>query len=176
MKHSRGKETGVDVGCGEMGNYSLFQTQRYIGIDLDKNRLETGQKKYPETETICARMEEIGNVKGDFILCVQVFNNVHFDTKKTIEMVDLLCSMLNKGGSLIFNIGSDSKNCEQAIDTLLSSKIKSIKKIRYGSSFATQQRPSIVSLIFAKAMFYFPVLRDMGGYHKIYYYCSNKAD
>ncbi len=174
MKHSQSREVGVDVGCGKMGNYSLFQTQRYIGVDIDQTSLDLGRKTYPRAESVCAPMEQATHVKGDFLLCVQVFNNIHFDVNRTMDAVGALCAMVNPKGTLIFNIGKDSKKYEEEINVLLSSKFESVEKIRYGSAFSTRQRPMIGSLIFALAMLKITSLREIGGYQKVYYLCTNR--
>ncbi len=164
----------MDVGCGKMWNYPLFQTQRYIGVDIDKTSLDLGRKTYPRAEAVRVPMEQATHVKGDYLLCVQVFNNVHFDVKRTIDAVGALCAMVNPKGTLIFNIGKDSKKYEEDIDALLSSKFGTVEKIRYGSVYSTRQRPMIVSLIFALAMLKFTSLRGIGGYQKVYYFCTNR--
>lgn len=176
MKKSRGKITGIDMGCGEMLNYNLFETKKYIGVDLDNERLILGKKKYPQAAAVYSTIEDCENVHGDFVLCIQVFNNIYFQKDRIMFALDKLTSMLNKNGSMIFNIGKDVVKYENEIDAYLKSNFKKIKKKQYGAPFSNNQYNSRLSLVIAVAMYFLPFIRKIGGHDYVYYYCQNKIN
>ena len=47
MRISRGKVLGIDAGCGLMQNRMFFETEEYLGIDIDANRLAYNKKWFP---------------------------------------------------------------------------------------------------------------------------------
>lgn len=173
LKKSLGKEVGVDVGCGEMVNYDLFLTKRYVGIDIDQSRLNAGARAHQGAEFLCASIFEPPLVSGDFVLCVQVFNNKHFDPSKALLAVENLCGMVQKNGDLVFNIGMMSLTYEADIDRLLLARFSSVRKIRYDSKLFAGPKPIFVSLIIGAISLLFPPVRIMGGYSKVLYCASN---
>ena len=42
MRASRGRDLGIDAGCGLMQNRMLFETDDYVGIDVDADHHRHG--------------------------------------------------------------------------------------------------------------------------------------
>ena len=40
---------GLDAGSATFKNRPMFKTGTYIGLDIDKQRVETGLKRYPDS-------------------------------------------------------------------------------------------------------------------------------
>ncbi len=171
MGLSEDREIGIDAGCGHMENKRWFRTKRYIGIDVDRERLAAAQAKHPDAETICAKLEETSDVTGDFVLCVQVMNNRYFDVADTIAGTEALIRMVRPGGVLIFNISKRAFSFEEDIFALLKRSFDTIKIERYGALSAPS---TVFSPIIAGLMYLFPVLRKGRGYQKIYYVCQGR--
>jgi hypothetical protein len=176
MKKSANKEIGVDVGCGEMINYTLFQTKKYIGTEIDQARLDGGVKRYPDAMPIKSSIFDAPDITGDFVLCVQVFNNKHFDNSKTELAVNNLCDTVNEGGSLVFNIGKNSITYEDEVDNILNKKFLKVCKVKYGSGYSSKYSGVVFSLVYGLLMYYLSPLRSLGGYGKVLYYAENKID
>ena len=172
MKLSRGREIGVDVGCGLMQNRRLFRTKRYIAIDLDEERLAKGQAKYPEAETLTARMEDVRNVVGDLVLCVQTFVNHHFPVENTYLAAEALVRMTRTGGTLIFNMSKRNLGYEDAVDSLLQRDFDSVTKVTYGALAGWNFGP--LSPLVAFAMYLLPRLRHGREYARVYYCCVGR--
>ena len=51
---------GLDIGCADMPYRPLFKTKRYIGVDLDAQRLKEGLKKYSDVEICNSSLFEMG--------------------------------------------------------------------------------------------------------------------
>ena len=174
MRASRGKEFGIDAGCGLMQNRALFDTAYYVGIDVDQERLDADRVRYPGVRTICSEIEkapELLDRLGDVVLCVQVMHNRHFVTGRTIPTIAALCRMLRPGGLLIFNIGARNMPFEDKIDSLLEGKFERIDKRPYGAFSAKE---SYFSPVLAGLMFLSPSLRLWGGAGKILYICHGR--
>ena len=133
MRHSRGMESGIDAGCGRMENKHLFQTARYIGIDVDQDRLAEAKRQNPDAEIICAPIEEVRGVMGDMVLCVQVMHNRYFQVDNTVAAVRALSAMVRPQGVLIFNFGRPSSPYEDEVDGLLRLAFATVSKRKYGA-------------------------------------------
>ena len=167
MRASRGREVGIDAGCGLMQNRMLFETRDYVGIDVDAARLQANEAKYPGVRTVCAEIEQ-ADIVGDVVLCVQVMHNRFFATERTVPTVRAMCDMLRPGGMLIFNLGERNMPFEAEIDALLAARLTKVKKRSYGAHSA---RETYLSPILAVAMYLLPPLRLIGGARKVLYVC-----
>jgi trans-aconitate methyltransferase len=172
MRHSRGMESGIDAGCGRMENKHLFQTARYIGIDVDQDRLAEAKRQNPDAEIICAPIEEVRGVMGDMVLCVQVMHNRYFQVDNTVAAVRALIAMVRPQGVLIFNFGRPSSPYEDEVDGLLRLAFATVSKRKYGALSANS---TVLAPILALAMFLLPALRKGRGYHKTYYVCRGRV-
>jgi SAM-dependent methyltransferase len=173
MRFSKGMEIGIDAGCGRMENKSLFQTSRYVGIDVDKDRLSEAHRRNPDAEVINAPIEDVGDLKGDMVLCVQVMHNRFFKVENTLPAVSALVQMVRPNGALIFNFGRPSFPYESQIDGLLAPAFSSVKKRKYGALSASQ---TVLAPLLALAMFVVPALRKGRSFHKTYYVCRGRVE
>ena len=171
MRHSRGMESGIDAGCGRMENKHLFQTARYIGIDVDQDRLAEAKRQNPDAEIICAPIEEVRGVMGDMVLCVQVMHNRFFKVENTVDAVTAMVNMVRPNGALIFNFGRPSFLYEAEVDEVLAPAFVSVKKRKYGALSANQ---TIFAPVLALAMFFIPALRKGREFRKTYYLCRGR--
>ena len=174
MRVSRGMEIGIDAGCGRMENKRLFQTSRYVGIDVDKDRLAAAQLRHPDAKVINAPIEDVGDLKGDMVLCVQVMHNRFFRVENTLAVVNALVQMVRPNGALIFNFGRPSFPYERQVDGLLATAFTSVKKRKYGALSANQ---TVLAPLLAVAMFLIPVLRrDRVFTRRTYYVCRGRVE
>ena len=173
MRFSKGMEIGIDAGCGRMENKPLFQTSRYVGIDVDKDRLSEARRRNPDAEVINAPIEDVGDLKGDMVLCVQVMHNRFFKVENTLPAVSALVQMVRPNGALIFNFGRPSFPYESQIDGLLAPAFSLVKKRKYGALSASQ---TVLAPLLALAMFVVPALRKGRGFHKTYYVCRGRVE
>ena len=171
MRLSEGCEIGVDAGCGHMENKRWFRTQRYIGIDVDRERLAAAQSTHPDAESMCAKLEDVDGVTGDIVLCVQVMNNRYFDVSNTLVATEALVRMVRPGGVLIFNISKRAFSFEEEIFALLKRSFELIKVEKYGALSAPS---TVFSPFIAGLMYFFPALRKGRGFQKFYYVCQGR--
>ena len=171
MRQSKGMEIGIDAGCGRMENKNLFQTERYVGIDVDTERLTEAHRQNPEAQVINAPIEDVSDVVGDMVLCVQVMHNRFFKVENTLAAVSALVKMVRPNGALIFNLGRAGLPYEEEVDRLLSPAFASIAKRNYGALSANQ---TIFAPVLALAMFLIPALRKGRGFQKTYYVCRGR--
>jgi trans-aconitate methyltransferase len=172
MRLSKGMEIGIDAGCGRMENKHLFHTDRYVGIDVDTERLAEAHRQHPDAQVINSPIEDVGDVSGDMVLCVQVMHNRYFKVENTLDAVNALVKMVHPNGALIFNFGRPSFPYEADTDAILASAFASVKKRKYGALSASQ---TVLAPLLALAMFVVPALRKGRGFHKIYYVCRGRV-
>ncbi|MBT3533007.1 MAG: class I SAM-dependent methyltransferase [Rhodospirillaceae bacterium] len=170
MRASRGRAVGIDAGCGLMQNRMFFDTDDYVGIDVDQERQDANQARFPGVRTVCAEIEQATDLTGDVVLCVQVMHNRFFTTERTVPTIAAMCGMLRPGGMLIFNLGQRNMPFEGEIDALLREKFATVKKRPYG---ALSDRETYLSPLLAGLMFLLPPLRLLGGARKIFYVCHD---
>jgi SAM-dependent methyltransferase len=168
MAASRGRALGIDAGCGLMQNRMFFDTADYVGIDVDAERQAANQVRYPGVRTVCAEIEQVTDLVGDVVLCVQVMHNRFFATDRTVATVAAMYNMLRPGGMLIFNLGERNMPFEGAVDALLAKKFQRVNKRPYGAFSANE---TYLSPLLAALMFLLPPLRLLGGTRKVFYVC-----
>ncbi len=171
LRLSQGLEVGIDAGCGDMQNKPLFASRRYLGIDVDAERMAAARAHHPDAETHCSALEEVTGIEGDFVLCVQVMNNRFFAVEKTVAATRALVAMVRPGGALVFNISKRAFAFETEIDELLANSFGDVHKAKYGALSAFE---TILSPLLAGLMYLIPVLRCGAGYQKIYYRCRDR--
>ena len=171
LRLTRGLEVGIDAGCGDMQNKPWFASRRYLGVDIDADRLAAAQARHPDAETHCSALEEVSGIEGDFVLCVQVMSNRFFAVEKTVAASRALVAMVRPGGTLVFNISKRAFAFEAEIDALLAASFADVHKARYGALSALE---TILSPLLAGLMYLIPVLRRGAGYQKIYYRCRGR--
>jgi hypothetical protein len=172
MRQSKGMEIGIDAGCGRMENKHLFQTKRYVGIDVDAERLAEAHREHSDAQVINGPIEDAGDVVGDMVLCVQVMHNRFFKVENTLAAVAALVKMVRPNGALIFNFGRPSFPYEAQVDALLAPAFASVTKRKYGALSANQ---TVFAPLLALAMFVIPALRKGRGFHKTYYVCRGRV-
>ena len=146
-------------GAGVWRNKRLFQTSRYVGIDVDKDRLAAAQLRHPDAKVINAPIEDVGDLKGDMVLCVQVMHNRFFRVENTLAVVNALVQMVRPNGALIFNFGRPSFPYERQVDGLLAAAFTWVKKRKYGALSANQ---TVLAPLLAVAMFLIPCCAGTG--------------
>lgn len=174
MPASAQAELGIDVGCGPMDNRPYFRSTRYVGVDLDVDRLVTGRKRFPEALAVAMRIERDCGVAGDFVLCVQMFVNRHFPAEQTLEAAEALVRMTRPGGTLIFNIARRNLPWEADIDRLLGGTFADVHKFRYGVLSGRDFGPLAAPI--ALATLALPPLRSGDAADKVYYRCRNRRE
>ncbi len=186
MKKSEGYEIGVDVGCSEMVNRPMFKTEKYVGIDFSKDKLEQGQKKYPSAQAVSQKFEDIEGIKGDFVVCTQTQSfGAEFNTDRPLQALKCLLKMTAEGGALIFNLHNEAAlKHEDKIDSVVYNNFSLINKKYYGdrneSLFTTNKRDFKLylsvgyALLIAGLMYFFPSLRTSKGRSYVYYFCQGK--
>jgi len=174
FKKSKNYNIGIDVACGEMKMCKYFKTREYIGIDIDKARIERGLQKYPKAKGVVKSIEEIDNrEKGDFVVCLQTIGiNRYFKPENTYIAVNNLINATNKNGMLIFNIGPITQKYSDKIYELLSNNYSHVKVKEYGSFSNVTHR--YLSFIFAILMRYIPLIRKNKKNKRHLYIAKNK--
>lgn len=172
MPASRGRELGIDVGCGPMRNRPFFETRRYLGYDIDVGRLVAGRRRFPGALAVAGRAEQDCGLRADVVLCVQMFVNYQFAIEDTPAAVRNLIGMTRPGGLLIFNISKRNFAYEGEIDTMLADAFGRVDKVRYGALSAPDV--GLLSPLVALAMLLLAPLRRGRGYQKIYYRCRDR--
>jgi hypothetical protein len=165
---------GLDVACGSMDMRKYFKTKKYIGIDLDEERINIGVKNNPGVQGIVKSIELMDeNDKGDFVTCLQTIGiNKHFNTEYTILCVSKLIQATNVDGMLIFNIGPFSYRYFDTIYTMLLTYYSNIEVRKYGR-FGNEVNSHLAYLI-AKLMNKYPNLMFCEKKPYVFFYAQNK--
>ena len=168
-------KTLLDVGCGYMAFINRLKHERYIGIDIDANRIRSSLKKYPNAEGYVGDLFNLKTNMGDSCLCLQVFNNKYFDNRKTLEAVNKLTDAVVNNGRLIFNIGNKSYEYASEIDLILRKNFKEVKAIKYGGTMLDFYCPILISLLLGYLSYFLKKVNIfLGSSNKILYYCDGK--
>lgn len=168
-------KTLIDVGCGYMVFINRLKHERYIGIDVDANRIKSSLKKYPNAEGYVGDILNLRKNMGDSCLCLQVFNNKYFDNSKTLLAVNKLADAVMSDGRLIFNIGKKSSKFAREIELILRKNFKEVKIIKYGGTIIEFYCPIFISILIGYLAFFLKKVNIYLGHStKVLYYCDGK--
>ena len=181
-------ETGVDLAGGAMINKGFFKTKKYICVDINQKKLDTGKRINHDATPINSKiqdfLQEAQQKKLDVLLCVQTMGaNKFFEHDEIIKVVTLMYNSLKTGGSMIFNVGKEVGNLDldeidNRLSLLLGGKFKYINNQFYGFLHQANQRPIPRPVLFCLAylMNMLPPLRTLFGLQKdkLYYCCRGK--
>jgi hypothetical protein len=157
-----------------MRHRAYLKTPKYIGVDLDGERIDRGMKKHPDAVGIVSSIEDFDHkVKGDVVLCIETIGiNDWFEVDNTMLVIRKAVCAVEPDGTLIFNVGGGAvTGYESAIDNLLRDSFCSVDKREYGAFHG--RTSSLLSYSIAKLMLWFPALRS-GAAKKIYYLCRDR--
>ena len=165
----------LDLGCGDMAFADSIRTKRYIGLDLDAERLARAAQQHPRAEAVCAPIEEIpADLRGDLVLCLQCIGINHlFESDRCLEVVHKIIAATEVGGSLVFNIGPGCRSKFDEIHEGVYAAFNNPRRISYGR-FWQERLPSRASRL-ANLMHAVPLLaRSSRPMHL--YFCEAKKD
>lgn len=165
----------IDLGCGYMQNKRYLKVDKYVGIDLDEERISKGILEYPDAEGYVSTIEDFNYESGaDIVLCIQVMVNTFFNEKKTEEVIRKIVNLNKSGGSLAFTIGPKNLKYEDKIDLILKSKYSTVKK----RVFRKLPLLGRFSYFFGFIGSFFPFLwkTENASIKNIYYFCSDKLE
>ena len=176
---------GIDLAGGSMMTKKFFSTEKYISVDIDQNKLDSGKKNNPDAEAINSKIQDFmknyQQEKPELLVCLQTFGiNTIFQHDETIDVVKMMCDFLKFGGSMIFNAGDFSLNLnslEKELTPFLKEKFKKVDIKFYGVWISYNKRIyGPYQLFLAYIMYMFPFLNKIFGFKEkyIYFCCKNK--
>ncbi len=95
--------TGVDAASASMKNRPLFQTDRYVGVDISPTELEAGLAHHPDATGIVANLETQGLPEGFARVCVSTNTLAHLEPASRLRAARVLTEALEPGGSLLLH-------------------------------------------------------------------------
>ena len=178
-------DLGIDLAGGSMGNKRFFATKNYMSVDIDQTKLDLGKFKYPDALIKNCDIESFLNTQGinpDVLLCVQTMGtNELFNHDRTEKVITQMYHFLKPGGSMLFNIGSNTKDFEMLkykLSNYLIDKFEFVDANFYGALHETKKKSlnPILRLTLAYVMNFIPPLRTLFGFRKrkLYFCCLKK--
>ncbi|MGC9605511.1 MAG: methyltransferase domain-containing protein [Minisyncoccia bacterium] len=101
---------GLDAGSATFKNRPMFKTGTYIGLDIDKQRVETGLKRYPDERTLglVADLNNLYGLPSDSIDVIASTNTLYcLPVAARVRTVDKLCRITAPKGRLLFEVPID---------------------------------------------------------------------
>ena len=179
-------EIGLDLAGGSMQNKKFFKSNKYICVDIDQSKLDTGKINNPDAIIINSKIQNF--MKNDYknqvdlLVCVQTMGtNSLFEHDETLQTIKQMYYFLKHEGSMVFNVGSYNTNLnllENQISEFLNEKFEIIKIKSYGAFHITLENEEhwFKRLFLAYLMNIFIPLRNLFGFrkNKLYFFCKNK--
>ena len=163
--------TALDLGCGDMQFAPKVPASRYIGVDVNAERLAKAAARYPQAVAIASSIEDVDvSVKGDLVLCLQCIgmNNL-FKAERGVSVVRKIVAATEPCGDLVFNAELDAEKMKE-IDRLARDAFSRVRHIRYGR-FSKERAPGAAHLL-ARLMRFIPPLAISGSRRVGLYLCE----
>lgn len=127
----------LDAASADMINYSMFRKGiRYVGVDIDRSRLASGKKQYPEIDAVEHDISQLDQIFAkssvDAIVSTNTFE--HLDAASQIRTIKHFYALLKDGGTIIFN-----KHKEGGFDAMMeyvTANFDVVKEIAYKNSLS----------------------------------------
>ncbi|OQA32758.1 MAG: hypothetical protein BWY57_01709 [Betaproteobacteria bacterium ADurb.Bin341] len=133
LKRSAGMGIGVDVACADFKYRDLFKTQRYVGIDLDRDNLEKGLRLHARQGDvgILLNLLELERTPAVADVLVSTHTIASLPAAERIQGVCALADAVMPKGTLFLNLPSesDSDDLEQA----MRQRFAKVLRLRYGN-------------------------------------------
>jgi hypothetical protein len=112
----------------------VIRARRYIGVDLDQEKLRAGKAEHPNATAILGKVEELApDVSGDIVLCLQCIGvNKHFENRQALQFVQRIIKATRPGGALVFNLGPKVAAHLDEIDKVVRGQFASCRRFDYG--------------------------------------------
>lgn len=130
---SSGMSVGVDVACADFKYRDMFKTQRYVGIDLDRDNLTKGLalRARPEDVGILANLLHLEQVPPFADVLVSTHTIASLPADLQIQAVHVLAGAVLPNGTLFVNIPTTDQG--KALETELRSSFGVVSRTVYGN-------------------------------------------
>lgn len=135
LNESTGMSIGIDVACADFKYRDLFKTDRYVGIDLDKNNLERGLKLHAKVSDIgvLANLLHLESTPLVADVVVSTHTIASLPKEKREDGVKLLAAAVMPNGTLFLNLPSGTDSAD--LDRYLRMRFGLVVRMVYGNQF-----------------------------------------
>ena len=159
----RGKEyeVALDLACGQMKFADIINAKRYVGVDIDAERLAKAAESKPRAEAIASSIEDLPpDLKGDLVLCLQCIGiNDLFEAERGLEVVRKIIAATKPRGVLVFNIGRGCRAQYDDIHEAVRGAFESAQRIQYGRFW--ERRPSAYARLLGQRDASLPIVGEV---------------
>ena len=134
-KKERKNFSANDFGCGNGMLVRRYNFNRYIGIDLNKSKINQLKKEFVNKKRYLFFCKDIINFKknsqNEISICMETFGfNTNFKKKSFMKCIKNILNLTKKNGFFFFNITSDLYS--EDLRRFLKINFYNVKKINYG--------------------------------------------
>lgn len=188
---SSGMSVGVDVACADFKYRDMFKTQRYVGIDLDRDNLTKGLalRARPEDVGILANLLHLEQVPPFADVLVSTHTIASLPADLQVQAVQVLAGAVLPNGTLFVNIPTTDQGKD--LETELRNSFGVVSRTIYGNPIfmkiedffayrtGSKNPLALIAIGLASVLCYFlsfleelPVFRVCGGY--TLFQCRNR--
>lgn len=130
---SSGMSVGVDVACADFKYRDMFKTQRYVGIDLDRENLTKGLalRARPEDVGILANLLHLEQVPPFADVLVSTHTIASLPADLQVKAVHVLAGAVLPNGTLFVNIPTTAEG--EALERDLRKSFGEVSRTVYGN-------------------------------------------
>lgn len=169
LKKDKDKNFTVnDFGCGDGMLLRYYDFDNYIGIDLNKSKINKLKKKF-NSKKISFQNKDIiyfrKSLKSKISICMETFGfNTKFKKKVFLMCIKNILKHTQKNGFLFFNITRDLDSID--LNNLLKKNFHNVYRINYG--FFNERIPFFLARFFWWLEYLFPSNKNF------FFSCKNK--
>lgn len=121
--------TGIDAASADMSNRTMFHTEQYVGVDMDRDLLEEGIARHPGSVGIIADLTSVRLPANSASVCVSTNTMSQLDERARAQTTTTLAASVAPTGMLIIHYPT-----ENDLDTHLAT-LRQIFKVVHVSYF-----------------------------------------
>lgn len=127
-------EIGVDAAPANFKNYTLFKTNKYVGVDISSDLLLDGKAKHPEGIAILHDLSTAELPFGSVDVVVSTNTLQQIPSEPRMKAIRNFCCWVKPDGVLFMEM--DQENLTPEINNLISSHFEKIDVIFYRNSLS----------------------------------------
>lgn len=144
-EHSKSVAVAADISSAHFDHAEYFNSEQYLGVDIDRNRLQSGKAKFEHDSDYTAIQADITRQifqPNSIGMIVSTHTLSHLDPDEHLSVIEMFIQYLKPGGCLFLQVATESP--ANSIETQLRKSFNTVTRVDYctaiSRSFARRHR------------------------------------
>jgi len=130
LLRDRAGSVGIDAACDFFKSFKYFRTERYVGVDCNKETLIRGMGMFPQGEALLSRLEnlELTENSADVILSTHTLQ--YFAPEQIVDICAMFTRAVKSDGLLLVHVPNNE--CVPGLQQLFDKAFHMVQRLHVG--------------------------------------------